>query len=69
MKREQMMMLSNGKFATDEDTKKMQKSWRNYLLNSNVHQMVLSFNNDYINENIKIEDLQKKLRQRLCHYF
>lgn len=69
MKREQMMMLSNGKFATDEDTKKMQKSWRNYLLNSNVHQMVLSFNNDYINENIKIEDLQKEVTTKIMPLF
>ena len=60
MKREQMMMLSNGKFATDEDTIKMQKYWSKYLINSNVHQMVLSFNNDYINENIEIEKLQKE---------
>lgn len=69
MKREQMMMLSNGKFATDEDTIKMQKYWSKYLINSNVHQMVLSFNNDYINENIEIEKLQKEVTTKVMPLF
>lgn len=69
MKREEMMMMPSGKFATDEDTQRMQKSWRKYLLNSNVHQMVLSFNNDYINENIKIEDLQKEVTTKIMPLF
>ena len=69
MKREEMMMMSSGKFATDEDTKRLQKRWQNYLVNSNVHQMVLSFNNDYINENIKIEDLQKEVTTKIMPLF
>lgn len=69
MKREQMMMLSNGKFATDEDSKRMQKTWARYLVNSNVHQMVLSFNNDYINENIEIEKLQKEVATKIMPMF
>lgn len=69
MKREEMMMMGNGKFATDEDTKRMQKTWKYHLLNSNVHQMVLSFNNDYIDENIKIEDLQKEVTTKIMPLF
>lgn len=69
MLREEMMMMSNGKFATDEDSEKMQRSWARYLSNSNVHQMVLSFNNDYINDNIKIEDLQKEVTTKIIPLF
>lgn len=69
MKREEMMMMPNGKFATDEDTEKMKKNWRRYLLNSNVHQMVLSFNNDYIDENISLEKLQKDVTTKIMPNF
>jgi len=69
MKREEMMMMSNGKYATDEDTEKMKTTWRKYLKNSNVHQMIVSFNNDYIDENISLDKLQSDVTTKILPLF
>ena len=43
MIREKMMMLSNGKFETDEEAIKKNYLWSKYFDNSNINLMVLSF--------------------------
>ena len=62
MCREEMAMLKDGTFIKDDMVEDMKNSWGNYLENSNVNLAVLSLYQDYVDENIAIEDLQKKLQ-------
>lgn len=55
------LVLENGKYATKEEVEKRKKDAVKYLENSNLWQGVLSFNNDYINENIELSKLEKLL--------
>lgn len=61
MKREEMAMLKTGEFLKDKDVPAMQKRWCKYVEDSNIQMTVLSFNQDYIDENIDIKELQKKI--------
>ncbi len=61
MKREEMAMLKNGTFLLDKDVPTMQKRWCNYIEDSNIQLAVLSFNQNYVDENISIKELQKKI--------
>lgn len=61
MKREEMAMLKNGKYLLDKDVPFMQKRWCNYIEDSNIQLTVLSFYQDYIDKNINIKELQKKI--------
>ena len=55
------LVMENGKFASESEVEKRKKLAVKYLENSNLWQGVLSFNNDYINENIDIHKLEKEL--------
>ena len=59
MKREEIAMLKDGTFLKDKDVPLMQKRWRKYVENSNIQMTVLSFNQNYIDENINIKEFQK----------
>ena len=59
MKREEIAMLKDGTFLKDKDVPLMQKRWRKYVENSNIQMTVLSFNQNYIDENIDIKEFQK----------
>ena len=61
MRREKMAQLKTGKFLTDRDVPSMQKRWSNYIEDSNIQMTVLSFYQDYVDENIDIHNLQAKI--------
>lgn len=61
MKREEMAMIKTGEYITDKDVINLQKNWINYIENSNIQMSVLSFNQDYIDANISVKELQKKI--------
>ena len=61
MKREEMAMLKNGTFITDNQVEYMKNEWSNYLENSNVQLAVLSLYQDYVDENINVKKLQKEI--------
>lgn len=69
MKRDKMMMKSNGNYMTDEEAIKKNYMWSKYFDNSNIDLMVLSFNKDYIDENIGIDNLQKELTTKIMPMF
>ena len=54
MKREEIAMLKDGTFLKDKDVPLMQKRWCKYAENSNIQMTVLSFYQNYIDENINI---------------
>lgn len=63
------LVLENGKFATKEEIDKRKLLAVKYLENSNLYQGVLSFNNDYINDNIDIHKLEKALATTILPKF
>lgn len=69
MRRERMAMLKDGSFITDEMVGDMQKNWSKYLEDSNVNLAVLSLNQDYVDENILIDDLQKEVATKIMPKF
>jgi len=69
MKREEMAILKNGHFLLDKDVPIMQKKWSNYIEDSNIQLTVLSFNQNYIDENISIKELQMKISTEVMPKF
>lgn len=63
------LVLENGKFASEKEVAKRKKLSVEYLQNSNLWQGVLSFNNDYINENIDIHKLEQELATNILPMF
>lgn len=63
------LIIEDGTFATEKEVEKRKKLAVQYLENSNLWQGVLSFNNDYINENIDIHKLEKELATNILPKF
>lgn len=63
------LIKEDGTFTTSKEVKKRKKLAVKYLENSNLWQGVLSFNNDYINENIDIHKLEKELATNILPKF
>ena len=63
------LIIEDGSFATEKKVQKRKKLAVKYLENSNLWQGVLSFNNDYINENIDIHKLEKELATNILPKF
>lgn len=63
------LIKEDGSFATEKEVQKRKKLAVKYLENSNLWQGVLSFNNDYINENIDIHKLEKELATNILPKF
>lgn len=63
------LIIEDGSFANEKEVEKRKKLAVKYLDNSNLWQGVLSFNNDYINENIDIHKLEKELATNILPKF
>ena len=63
------LVIEDGTFATEKEVEKRKKLAVKYLDNSNLWQGVLSFNNDYLNENIDIHKLEKELATNILPKF
>lgn len=63
------LVLENGKYATKEDIALRKKQYSKYIQNSNLWQGVISFNNDYLNQNITIEKLEQTLIKNVIPKF
>lgn len=63
------LILENGRYATKEDIDKRKRQYERYIEKSNLCKCVISFNNDYINENIDIHKLEKLLVKEIIPMF
>lgn len=63
------LIIEDGSFATPEEIKKRKNEYAKYIENSNLWQGVISFNNDYINENISLKDLEKIVSTKVIPKF
>ncbi len=55
------LVIENGSYATKKEIELRKKRFVKYAENSNLWQGVISFNNDYLNENITLEELEQEL--------
>ena len=55
------LVIEDGSYATKEELENRKKRFVKYAKTSNLWQAVVSFNNDYLNENISIQDLEQEL--------
>lgn len=55
------LVIEDGSYATKEEIEKRKKRFVKYVENSNLWQCIISFNNDYINENITLQELEQEL--------
>lgn len=62
-------MLKDGTFIKDDMVSDMQKRWSNYLEDSNVNLAVLSLYQEYVDENINIDDLQREVAMKIMPKF
>ena len=69
MRREKMAMLKDGTFIKDDMVDDMKNNWSEYLEDSNVNLAVLSLYQDYVDENIVIDDLQKEVATKIMPKF
>ena len=63
------LVIENGHFASESEVERRKKLSVKYLESSNLWQGVLSFNNDYINENIDIHKLEQELATNILPKF
>ena len=63
------LVIENGSYATKEEIEKRKKQFVKYAENSNLWQCVISFNNDYLNENISLQDLEQELIKNVLPRF
>lgn len=63
------LVIEDGSYATEEEIEKRKKRFVKYAENSNLWQCVISFNNDYLNENISLQDLEQELIKNVLPRF
>lgn len=63
------LVIEDGSYATKEEIEKRKKRFVRYAENSNLWQCVISFNNDYLNENISLQDLEQELIKNVLPRF
>lgn len=60
-KKKTNLILEDGEYATKKEIDKRKKQYISWLENSNLWKGVISFPNDYIDENISLNELEKKI--------
>ena len=63
------LVIEDGSYATKEEIEKRKKRFVKYAENSNLWQCVISFNNDYLNENISLQELEQELIKNVLPRF
>lgn len=63
------LVIEDGSYATKEEIERRKKRFVKYAENSNLWQCVISFNNDYLNENISLQDLEQELIKNVLPRF
>lgn len=63
------LVIENGSYATKDEIEKRKKRFVKYAEKSNLWQGVISFNNDYLTQNITLEDLEKEMVKTILPKF
>ena len=63
------LVIENGSYATKQEIERRKKRFVKYAENSNLWQGVISFNNDYLNQNITLKDLEQEVIKNVLPRF
>jgi len=63
------LVLEDGHYANYKDIREMKQNYLKYIKKGNLWKGIISFNNDYINQNIKLEDLEQKVVKEVLPRF
>lgn len=63
------LVLENGKYATKQDIKKIKTDYKKYIEKSNLWKGIVSFQPEYLTENISIKDLEQKMAKEIMPQF
>lgn len=63
------LVIENGNYATPEEIERRKKRFIKYAEKSNLWQGVISFNNDYLTQNITLHDLEQEVIKNVLPRF
>ena len=63
------LVLENGQYANNKDIEQRKIDYQSYIKKSHLWKGIISFNNDYIDENITLENLEKKMVKEVLPRF
>lgn len=63
------LILEDGSIATKEDIERRKTNYKKYIKNSNLWKGIISFNNDFIDENISLENLEQRIAKEVIPKF
>lgn len=63
------LVLEDGSYASKEQLKKIKTNYKEYIKDSNLWKGIISFNTEYLNENISIKTLEQKIAKEVMPQF
>ena len=63
------LVIEDGSYATKKEIDKRKAEYQKYIKKSSLWKGIISFNNDYIDRNISLEDLEKKMINEILPRF
>ena len=63
------IIFENGEYATKEEIEKRKKQYVKYIENSNIYKLVISFPENYLEENVDIKKFEKDLAKHIIPMF
>jgi len=63
------LILENGEYATKEQIEKRKKSYMNYIENSNLNKLIISFPTGYLESSVDIKKLEQALAKDILPMF
>ena len=66
---EMNIMFENGEYATQSQIEERKKQYAKYIENSNIYKMVISFPEEYLEENVDIKEFEKALAKDIIPMF
>ena len=63
------IIFENGEYATKEEIEKRKKQYEKYIENSNIYKLVISFPENYLEQNVDIKKFEKDLAKHIIPMF
>lgn len=67
--KEMNIMFENGEYATKDEIEKRKKQYAKYIEDSNIYKLVISFPENYLEENVDIKKFEKDLAKHIIPMF
>ena len=67
--KEMNIVFENGEYATKDEIEKRKKQYKKYIENANIYKLVISFPENYLEENVDIKKFEKDLAKHIIPMF